>query len=156
MAAIKVSESDLTVLPYTRYLATRRARKSLAYSHCLSASISRTLADIRFKAASKDLKVTIATADGPAHLPGMKASMALPIVIGAPLNAFSLGVRNSLLSVAQMPAILHSVGSSVLPPADLSQAGFRWQQQEPKLRRRSRTCSANTSFGRCRSSIATK
>ncbi|MCJ1348380.1 phosphoribosylaminoimidazole carboxylase ade2 [Peltigera leucophlebia] len=108
LAAIKVSESDLTVLPDTRYLATRRARKSLAYKHCLSASISRTFADICFKAASKDLKVTIATADGPAHLPGMKASMALLIVIGVPLNAFSLGVMNSLLSVAQMPAILHS------------------------------------------------
>jgi 5-(carboxyamino)imidazole ribonucleotide mutase len=48
-------------------------------------------------------KVIVAGAGGAAHLPGMIASLTTLPVLGVPVEATSLGGRDSLLSIVQMP-----------------------------------------------------
>ena len=53
-------------------------------------------------AESKGFKVIIAVAGMAAHLPGMCAAIPMP-VIGIPMHTTSLGGRDSLYSIVQMP-----------------------------------------------------
>ena len=55
-------------------------------------------------AEAKGFKVIIAGAGMAAHLPGMCAAIFPMPVIGIPMHTTSLGVRNSLYSIVQMPS----------------------------------------------------
>lgn len=55
------------------------------------------------QAASRGLKVIIALAGGAAHLAGVAAAYTSLPVIGVPVQAWSTGGLDSLLSMAQMP-----------------------------------------------------
>ena len=55
-------------------------------------------------AEAKDFKVIIAGAGMAAHLPGMCAAIFPMPVIGIPMHTTSLGGRDSLYSIVQMPA----------------------------------------------------
>jgi len=55
-------------------------------------------------ARDRGLKVIIAGAGGAAHLPGMTAAKTRIPVIGVPVESKTLGGRDSLLSIVQMPA----------------------------------------------------
>ena len=54
-------------------------------------------------AEEKGMKVIIAGAGMAAHLPGMCAAIFPPPVIGVPMHTTSLGGRDSLYSIVQMP-----------------------------------------------------
>jgi 5-(carboxyamino)imidazole ribonucleotide mutase len=55
-------------------------------------------------AKERGLKVLIAGAGGAAHLPGMTASLTPLPVLGVPVPTKTLGGRDSLYSIVQMPA----------------------------------------------------
>lgn len=55
-------------------------------------------------AKERSLEVIIADAGGAAHLPGMVAGHTLLPVIGVPIQSRALSGRDSLLSIARMPA----------------------------------------------------
>jgi 5-(carboxyamino)imidazole ribonucleotide mutase len=55
-------------------------------------------------AKERGLKVLIAGAGGAAHLPGMTASLTPLPVLGVPVPTQTLGGRDSLYSIVQMPA----------------------------------------------------
>ncbi len=55
-------------------------------------------------AAERGLQVIVAGAGGAAHLPGMAASKTHLPVFGVPVQSHALQGRDSLLSIAQMPA----------------------------------------------------
>jgi len=55
-------------------------------------------------AAGRGLKVIIAGAGMAAHLPGMTAALCPLPVIGVPMHTTSLGGRDSLYSIVQMPS----------------------------------------------------
>lgn len=55
-------------------------------------------------AKARGLKVIIAGAGGAAHLPGMTASLTLLPVLGVPIATSTLGGKDSLYSIVQMPA----------------------------------------------------
>jgi 5-(carboxyamino)imidazole ribonucleotide mutase len=59
-----------------------------------------------YAASAKDrgLRIIIAGAGGAAHLPGMVASKTTLPVLGVPVKSRALSGRDSLLSIAQMPA----------------------------------------------------
>ena len=59
--------------------------------------------DYAKKAEEKGFKVIIAGAGGAAHLPGMCAAIFPMPVIGIPMHTTSLGGRDSLYSIVQMP-----------------------------------------------------
>ena len=59
--------------------------------------------DYAKSAESKGMKVIIAGAGGAAHLPGMCAAIFPMPVIGIPMHTTSLGGRDSLYSIVQMP-----------------------------------------------------
>ena len=54
-------------------------------------------------AKKRGIEIIIAGAGGPAHLPGMVASLTALPVIGVPITTKSLDGLDSLLSIAQMP-----------------------------------------------------
>ena len=56
------------------------------------------------EAKSRGIKVIIAGAGGAAHLPGMCAAIFPMPVIGIPMHTTSLGGRDSLYSIVQMPS----------------------------------------------------
>ena len=60
--------------------------------------------DYAKSAESKGMKVIIAGAGGAAHLPGMCAAIFPMPVIGIPMHTTSLGGRDSLYSIVQMPS----------------------------------------------------
>ena len=60
--------------------------------------------DYAKSAESKDYKVIIAGAGMAAHLPGMCAAIFPMPVIGIPMHTTSLGGRDSLYSIVQMPS----------------------------------------------------
>src|SRR3982750_3513202 len=62
------------------------------------------LYDYAQSARERGLKVIVAGAGGPAHLPGMAASMTSLPVLGVPVETRSLKGMDSLLSIVQMPA----------------------------------------------------
>ena len=62
------------------------------------------LIDWTRSAESRDIKVIIAGAGMAAHLPGMCAAIFPMPVIGIPMHTTSLGGRDSLYSIVQMPS----------------------------------------------------
>ena len=60
--------------------------------------------DYAKSAESKDYKVIIAGAGMAAHLPGMCAALFPMPVVGIPMHTTSLGGRDSLYSIVQMPS----------------------------------------------------
>ena len=60
--------------------------------------------DYANQAEEKGIKVIIAGAGGAAHLPGMCAAIFPMPVIGIPMHTTSLGGRDSLYSIVQMPS----------------------------------------------------
>ena len=60
--------------------------------------------DFAKNAASRGIKVIIAAAGMAAHLPGMCAAIFPMPVIGIPMHTTSLGGRDSLYSIVQMPS----------------------------------------------------
>jgi 5-(carboxyamino)imidazole ribonucleotide mutase len=64
----------------------------------------RRLFDYAMTAAERGLEVIIAGAGGAAHLPGMTASLTPLPVVGVPIKSAALSGKDSLLSIAQMPA----------------------------------------------------
>ena len=60
--------------------------------------------DYASKAEEKGIKCIIAGAGGAAHLPGMCAAIFPMPVIGIPMHTTSLGGRDSLYSIVQMPS----------------------------------------------------
>ena len=58
------------------------------------------------KAQKRGIKVIIAGAGGAAHLPGMIASLTSLPVLGVPIESKALKGIDSLLSIAQMPAVI--------------------------------------------------
>jgi 5-(carboxyamino)imidazole ribonucleotide mutase len=68
-------------------------------------------------------KVIVAGAGGAAHLPGMIASLTTLPVLGVPVEATSLGGRDSLLSIVQMPGGV-PVGTLAIGRAGAVNAGL--------------------------------
>lgn len=62
------------------------------------------MAEYGLTAHQRGIKVIIAGAGGAAHLPGMIAAFSPLPVIGVPIHTKSLGGKDSLLSIVQMPA----------------------------------------------------
>ena len=60
--------------------------------------------DYATKAEERGIQVIIAGAGGAAHLPGMCAAIFPMPVIGIPMHTTSLGGRDSLYSIVQMPS----------------------------------------------------
>ena len=60
--------------------------------------------DYATKAEERGIEVIIAGAGGAAHLPGMCAAIFPMPVIGIPMHTTSLGGRDSLYSIVQMPS----------------------------------------------------
>ena len=61
------------------------------------------LAEYATAAANNGIKIIIAAAGGPAHLPGMMAAYTQLPVLGVPIASTSLDGMDSLLSIVQMP-----------------------------------------------------
>ena len=82
--------------------------EALGISHdCLIVSAHRTperLYDFAKGAKAKGYRLIIAGAGGAAHLPGMTAALTPLPVFGVPVPGASLGGRDSLYSMVQMPA----------------------------------------------------
>ena len=68
-------------------------------------------------------KVIVAGAGGAAHLPGMIASLTTLPVLGVPVESTSLGGRDSLLSIVQMPGGV-PVGTLAIGRAGAVNAGL--------------------------------
>jgi 5-(carboxyamino)imidazole ribonucleotide mutase len=68
-------------------------------------------------------KVIVAGAGGPAHLPGMTASLTDLPVLGVPVRSKTLDGLDSLLSIAQMPAGV-PVGALAVGEAGARNAGL--------------------------------
>lgn len=96
------SQSDWSVMKHTA--ATLAA---LGIGHeCLIVSAHRTperLYDFAKGAKARGYRLIIAGAGGAAHLPGMTAAMTPLPVFGVPVPGPSLGGRDSLYSIVQMP-----------------------------------------------------
>ena len=96
------SQSDWAVMKHTA-----ETLDALAIPHdCLIISAHRTperLYDFAKGAKAAGYKLIVAGAGGAAHLPGMTASMTPLPVFGVPIPGHSLGGRDSLYSIVQMP-----------------------------------------------------
>src|SRR4029077_15621838 len=100
---------DQLKVPYeTKVVSAHRTPKRL-YAYATSAR-------------ERGLKVIIAGARGPAHLPGMTASMTELPVLGVPIESRALKGLDSLLSIAQMPAGV-PVGTLAIGEAGALHAG---------------------------------
>jgi 5-(carboxyamino)imidazole ribonucleotide mutase len=96
------SQSDWSVMKHTA-----ATLDQLGIGHeCLIVSAHRTperLYEFAKGAKGKGFKLIIAGAGGAAHLPGMTAAMTPLPVFGVPIPGQSLGGRDSLYSIVQMP-----------------------------------------------------
>ncbi len=82
--------------------------EQLGVSHAVQVVSAHRTPDLLFEyadsALERGLKVIIAGAGGAAHLPGMTAAKTRVPVLGVPVATKTLGGRDSLLSIVQMPA----------------------------------------------------
>ena len=74
-------------------------------------------------AEGRGIEVIIAGAGGAAHLPGMCASQTILPVLGVPVESRALKGMDSLLSIAQMPAVVQ-VGTLAIGEAGARNAGL--------------------------------